>query len=315
MIAGEISMRSVLIRRMTKWWAPVVIVVAVGSAVMWLDTRPTMGQAATYRAPRTPDGRPDLNGLWQAVNAANWDLEDHEPRPSPLPALGARGAIPAGSSVVVGGPIPYKPEARAQKDKNLAQWSVLDPTVKCFLPGIPRSTYMPFPFQIVQGIGADILFAYEFADAMRIVRMNNSPLESPAESWMGWSKGKWDGETLVIEVIDFNDQTWFDSAGNYHSEQLRVTERYTPTGPDHLLYEATITDPKVFTRPWTIRMPLYRRVEENARLHEFKCVEFAEEVMYRPPAEEERLGTSVATGLFQQTLPSWGLGLRLQMGP
>jgi hypothetical protein len=273
-------MQGVLRQLTGRWFVPVLVGMATAATILWIGSRPIMGQGATYRAPRTPDGRPDLNGLWQAVNTANWDLEDHEPRPSPLPALGARGAIPAGSSVVVGGTIPYKREARAQKEKNLAQWAVLDPTIKCFMPGIPRATYMPFPFQIVQGMGSDILFAYEFADATRIVRMNNSTLESPAESWMGWSKGRWDGDTLVIDVTDFNDQTWLDSAGNYHSEQLRVTERYTATGPDHLLYEATITDPKVFTRPWTIRMPLYRRIEENARLHEFKCVEFAEEVMY-----------------------------------
>jgi hypothetical protein len=146
------------------------------------------------------------------------------------------------------------------------------------MPGVPRATYMPFPFQIVQTPG-DILIAYEFADASRVVYMNSTE-ESPVDSWMGWSRGRWDGETLVVDVTAFNDQTWFDSAGNFHSEALHVVERYTRTSPDHLLYEATIEDPKVFTRPWKIRLPLYRRIEANAQLNEFKCVEFVEELMY-----------------------------------
>jgi len=146
------------------------------------------------------------------------------------------------------------------------------------MPGVPRATYMPYPFQIVQ-TPSDILVAYEFASASRIIRMNSEE-RSPAESWMGWSLGRWEGDALVVDVTDFNDQTWFDRAGNFHSDALHVVERYTRTGPDTLTYEATIEDPKVFTRPWTIRMPLYRRQEQNLRLLEYKCVEFTEELLY-----------------------------------
>jgi hypothetical protein len=145
------------------------------------------------------------------------------------------------------------------------------------MPGIPRANYMPYPFQIVQGQN-DILFVYEFATASRIVHMSNHQ-ESPLDSWMGWANGRWEGDTLVIENTGFNDQTWFDRAGNFHSNALKVTERFTPMG-ENLQYEATIDDPDTFARPWTIRMPLYRRLEKNALLQEFKCVEFSEELLY-----------------------------------
>jgi hypothetical protein len=233
---------------------------------------------AAYRAPRTADGKPDLNGIWQAVNTANWNIQDHPAAAGPLPALGAAFSIPGGQGVVEGNEIPYQPEALKKKQENAANWMKLDPEVKCYMPGIPRATYMPYPFQIVQ-TPANILMAYEFASASRVIRMN-SKAKSPTDSWMGWSIGHWDGETLVVDVTDFNDQTWFDRAGNFHSDALHVTERYTRSGPDTLVYEATIDDPKVFTRPWKISMPLYRRLEKNPKIVEYKCVEFAEELLY-----------------------------------
>jgi len=236
------------------------------------------GQTESSSVPRAADGKPDLNGIWEALNTANWDLQEHAPRPSPVASFGARGAIPAGMGFVEGGEIPYQAEAAEQRKQNFDNWFLRDPTIKCFMPGVPRATYMPFPFQIVQG-SKDILLAYEFAEASRVIYMNSTE-ESPADTWMGWSRGHWEGDSLVVDVTSFNDQTWFDSAGNFHSDALHVVERYTPTDRDHLLYEATIEDSKVFTRPWKIRMPLYRHVEENARLLEFKCVEFAEELMY-----------------------------------
>jgi hypothetical protein len=231
-----------------------------------------------YVAPRTADGKPNLNGIWQALNSATWDLEDHAAKMGPLPAMGALGAIPPGLSIVEGGAIPYQPWALAKKKENAANWLALDPVVKCYMPGVPRANYMPFPFQIVQTPEA-ILMAYEFAGATRTVYMNETDA-SPVDSWMGWSRGRWEGETLVIDVTGFNDQTWFDSAGSFHTENLHVVERYTALSPDHLMYEATITDPKVFTRPWNVRMPLYRRIEHQAQLLEFKCVEFTEELLY-----------------------------------
>jgi hypothetical protein len=232
----------------------------------------------TYKAPRTADGRPDLNGIWQANNTAHWDLQDHSARQGPVIALGAAFSIPAGQGVVEGNEIPYQPAALAKKKENQENWLKLDPEIKCYMPGIPRATYMPYPFQIVQ-TPTTILMAYEFASASRIIRMNSKE-EAPVDSWMGWATGRWDGESLVVDVSGFNDQTWFDRAGNFHSEALKVTERYTPTSQDTLLYEATMEDPKVFTRPWKISMPLYRRVERNAQLLEYKCVEFVEELMY-----------------------------------
>jgi len=222
---------------------------------------------------------PDLNGVWQAMGTAHWNLEAHSAEA--LPAfwqLGAIAAIPAGQSYVVDGEIPYLPEALAQREANRAGWPANDPEVKCYHPGIPRATYLPYPFRIVQGVG-DILFAYEFASANRVVHMDEH-VDSPIDSYMGWSNGRWEGETLVVDVTDFNGLTWFDRAGNYHSDALEVTERYTPRGPNHIDYEATITDPNTFSSPWTISMPLYRRVEDNSQILEYKCVEFAEELLY-----------------------------------
>ena len=263
------------------------LAVAAVLALSWQYARPVFGQAQSgvtqrnrpaYRAPRTPDGKPDLNGIWQAVSAAHWDLLDHAAKAGPVVQMGAIGAIQGGLGIVEGGEIPYQPWAAKKQKENAAEWLKLDPVVKCYMPGIPRATYMPYPFQIVQ-TPSHVLFAYEFASASRTVYMGGKD-ESPADTWMGWSNGRWEGETLVINVNSFNDQTWFDHAGNFHSEGLKVEERYTALGPDHLMYEATMDDPKVFTRPWKLRVPLYRRVEANAQLLEFKCVEFVEELMY-----------------------------------
>lgn len=239
---------------------------------------------------------PDINGVWQALNTANWDIRPHAAGPSAIPdRLGALHAVPAGPGVIEGGEIPYQPWAAEKQRENFAgrltrpldratNETTGDPEAKCYMPGVPRATYMPFPFQIVQ-TPEQILIAYEYANATRIVHMSREPV-APALSWMGWSIGRFEGDTLVIEVTDQVDQTWFDRAGNFHSEALVVTERYTPIGPDHLHYEATIEDPEVFTRPWTISMPLYRRIDENAQLMEFKCVEFAEQFMYEHLLED-----------------------------
>jgi hypothetical protein len=238
--------------------------------------------AAPAAAPR-PDriaGKPNFNGVWQAMGSAYWNLEDHSASDlKQFWQLGAIAAIPAGQSVVEGGTIPYLPAALKKRQENMAGWPKTDPEAKCYMPGIPRATYMPYPFQIVQG-QKDILFVYEYASSNRIVHMLTHQ-EPPVDSWMGWSDGKWDGDTLVIDVTGNNDSTWFDRSGNHHSDQLKVTERYQlAPGGNHINYSATITDPKTFSRPWTIRMPLYRRMEPNVQLLEFKCVEFSEELLY-----------------------------------
>jgi len=227
---------------------------------------------------RLPDGKPDLNGIWQALNTANWDLQEHAARTGLVVALGAVGAEPGGPGVVEGGEIPYLPAARDKKKANFENRLTADPEVKCYLPGVPRATYLPYPFQIFHSTEA-IFFAYEYAGAVRNIFLKD-PGPAPADSWMGQSVGHWDGDTLVVDVTGLDDRTWFDRVGDFHSDALHVIERYTPRGPDILWYEATIEDPKVFTRPWKIEMPLYRHVEKDARLMEFKCVEFAEELMY-----------------------------------
>jgi hypothetical protein len=213
------------------------------------------------------------------MNTANWDLRAHAAAQGPVVSLGAEFSIPPGPGVIDGdGEIPYLPAAGQQKKKNFENRLTLDPEVKCYMGGVPRSNYMPYPFQIVQSPKV-IMMAYEFAGAVRSVNMDK-PTEAPADSWMGWSTGHWEGDTLVVLVTDQNDQSWFDRAGDFHSDALKVTERYTPRSTDTLMYEATIEDPKTFSRPWKISMPLYRRAEKNARLLEYKCPEFAEELLY-----------------------------------
>jgi len=215
--------------------------------------------------------KPDLSGIWQAVNTAAWDLQDHS---------GALG-LPPGQGVVEGNEIPYQPWAAAKKQQNFASRRTADPTeANCFLPGVPRATYMPYPFEIVQTPKL-IAITYEFAHALRTIPMEGSAHSDLTDTWMGDSRGRWEGNTLLVDVTNFNDQTWFDQAGNFHSDALHVVERYTLADKDHLLYEATIEDPKVFTRPWKISMPLYRRLERNAKLLEYECVFYLQEERFK----------------------------------
>jgi hypothetical protein len=274
--------------------------IALASAAIALAGARLMQDSAAGQTPgaeilRTADGRPNLNGIWQAVGTAHWNLQDHQARVGPVLELGAAFAVPAGLSVVEGNEIPYQPWAAAKQRENYDNWLTRDPEVKCYLPGLPRATYMPYPFQILQTGSNDILMAYEYASASRVIKMGKAD-PPPVDTWMGQSVGRWEGDTLVVDVTGFNDQTWFDRAGNFHSEALHVVERFTPAGPDRIDYRATIEDSKVFTRPWTIRMPLYRRHDENVQLLEFKCVEFVEELMYghlrKKTGNEKPLGTA-----------------------
>ena len=271
------------------WTAAVLIGAGAATGVLWLSDGPAAGQVQVYRAPRLPGtSHPDLSGIWQAFVTANWSLEDHGADAGPFPTtLGMWGAQPPGQSIVEGGEIPYRPEALAKREANFARRlevdvdnlnTVGDPEAKCYLPGVPRATYMPFPFQIIQSTDR-VVIAYQFANANRTIPIGR-PTEAPIEFWMGWSNGHWDGDTLVVDVTGFHDLSWFDRAGNHHSNELHVVERYTPLSPFHMQYEATIEDPQVFTRPWTISFPLYRRIEEDVKLLEFKCVDLAEEYIY-----------------------------------
>ena len=242
-------------------------------------------KANAFKAPRTKDGKPNLNGIWMSNGMANWDLEPHGPGPSTDPKLGSIYAVPPSVGFVVGGKIPYKPEALKKKQENFAARAKEDPEAKCYMGGVPRANYMPYPFQIVQGAG-DIMISYQYAGAVRNINMLKKAV-APADQWMGTSNGHWEGETLVVDVTALGDQSWFDRSGNHHSDQLKVTERWTLRSPDVLMYEARIEDPETYTEPWTIRVPLYRQQEDGARLLEFKCVVFAEEMLYghlRKPA-------------------------------
>ncbi|HVS23275.1 MAG TPA: hypothetical protein VMU03_06080 [Gammaproteobacteria bacterium] len=228
-------------------------------------------------AKRTATGKPDISGVWEALSAAYWNLEDHAATFGPVAALGAQGAVPPGVGVVKGR-IPYLPAALAQRDANYKNRLATDPEVKCFLPGVPRATYMPQPFQILE-TDTDIIIAYQYASGVRTIVMKEHG-EAPVDSWMGWSNGHWDGDVLVVDVTGQIGQSWLDRAGNFATASLHVVERYIPQGPDHIWYEATLEDPAVYSAPWTISLPLYRHVEPNAQLLEFKCEEFAEEVLY-----------------------------------
>jgi hypothetical protein len=263
--------------------------VASGAAVVSILALTAAAQAPTYKAARLAGtDRPNLHGLWQALTEANWDIQAHAAQPGP-PQFGALYAEPAGPGIVEGNEIPYQPWAMARKKENFekrltrvntdgVRLEPLDPEAKCYLPGVPRANYMPFPFEIIQG-DKKILVAYEFASASRLITLDKAG-PAPVESYMGWSNGRWDGDTLVVDVTGMNDKTWFDRAGNFHSDALHVVERWTPAGPDVLQYEATIEDPKVFTRPWKMSFPLYRRLDRNAQFLEFKCVPFSEELVY-----------------------------------
>ena len=213
---------------------------------------------------RTADGHPDLSGFWQAMNTANYDVQSHS----------AQKDLPAGLGVVEGNELPYQPSALAKKKENAANRQTLDTEAKCFLPGVPRIMYMPHPFQVVQTPGT-IMMLFEYAHATRNIFMNKPHPRGPIEWWMGDSRGHWEGDTLVVDVVHFNDQTWFDRAGNFHSEALHVVERYTLMDQDHLNFTATVEDPKVFTRPWTMNMVFYRHTEPNFQLLDYECYAFA----------------------------------------
>lgn len=225
-------------------------------------------------------GKPNLNGIWQAMNTANWNLEAHSAQKIQSQwQLGALFAIPAGKSVVVGGKIPYLPEALKKRDEERAQWPKSDPETFCYLPGVPRATYMPYPFQIVQG-GRDILMVYTYGSANRTIHMGKHE-EPPVDSWMGRSEGHWEDDTLVVVTTGFNGRARLDRAGNHFSPALKVTERFKLESPNVIRYEATLEDPQTYSAPWTLRMPLYKHVEENAELLELKCVPFVEELLYK----------------------------------
>jgi hypothetical protein len=235
---------------------------------------PAAGQAArSSTIPRARSGSPDLSGIWLTMSTAAWDIQDHS----------AQKGIPAGQGIVEGNDIPYQEWALAKRKDNYEHRATLDPEAHCYLPGVPRGTYMPFPFQIVQ-VKDMVTILYEYVHATRYIYLNGS--QHPANQfdlWMGDSRGRWDGDTLVVDLDHFNDQTWFDRAGNFHSDALHEIERYTLTDADHINYTVTIEDPKVFTSPWNMSTVLYRRKEKNVQLLDYECYGFDFEKYYPYP--------------------------------
>jgi hypothetical protein len=260
---------------------PVAVVVSMLLSSGCAPEQPTggSGEPQIDSIPRAYDGHPDLSGIWQAIGTAHWNLEDHQASGGPA-MLGALGATPPGKGVVAGGEIPYQDWAAAQRAQNFENRFQEDPEAKCYLPGVPRATYMPYPFQILQGTGK-IMIVYGVAEANRTIHMDKEqPQMAPIDTWMGRSHGRWEGDTLVVDAAGFNGQAWLDRAGNFASNTLKVEERYKLLNENAMRYEATLEDPAVFTEPWTISLPLYRRLEEDAEVLEYKCVEFSEDLLY-----------------------------------
>jgi hypothetical protein len=283
--------------------ATVAIAAAAVATVVTLNVSRASGQqpaSSTVPVPASHpriDGKPNMSGVWQALNEANWDLEAHAARAgmitqpgvypfdyarvpaAPVVALGSAAGVPASLGVVQDdGTIPYKPEALAAKKENIEHWIDRDPELKCYLPGIPRAMYLPYPFEITQSTNK-VELSYAFTNAARTIHLDKVE-DPPADTWMGHSLGHWEGDTLVVNVNSFNDKTWLSRAGDFHSDALKVTERFTLMTPDAIWYEATIDDPNVFTRTWRIAMPLYRRLEPNIQLLEYQCIPFVDEFMY-----------------------------------
>jgi hypothetical protein len=246
------------------------MVVVATAALSGPPSATGQGTTAPSILPRTLEGKPDFSGVWQAMNTAAWDIQDHS----------AQQGIPAGQGVVEGGELPYQPWAVARKKENFANRIVVDTESKCYLPGVPRIMYMLFPFQFVQ-MPTQVAILFEYAHAVRNIFVNGT-MHPPGhiDFWMGDSRGQWEGDTLVVDVIHFNDETWFDKAGNFHSEALHIVERFTLMGPDHINYEVTVEDPKVFTRPWKMSMILYRHKEKNFQMLEYECYTFPDNAYY-----------------------------------
>jgi hypothetical protein len=232
------------------------------------------GQAAAPTIPRTADGKPDFSGIWQVLDdSTNKNVEPHA----------ASYGVRAGQGAIVDPPdglIPYLPAALPKRQENFRK-RAQDPVAYCWKPGVPRITYIPFPFQVTQTPNW-IQLTYEFVHSHRNVYLNNSEHLPGIDFYNGDSRARWDGDTLVVDVKNINDDptrpTWFDSVGNYHSDQLHVVERWTFDGPDHIVYRATMEDPKVFARPWTIEVLLYRHKEKNFRIMEYECQVFKEKL-------------------------------------
>ncbi len=232
----------------------IALIVVLGAAV----SAPGQTKAGSYSPPRLSDGKPDLNGIWEVHAKVDADLE---------------GKI-GGKNIIVDPPdgkIPYKPEALAQRKTNNQNRAGADPMSKCWMPGVPRLMYVAYPFQIVESPNQPVIpILSQYVHIVRNIQMQGEHLDG-LDNWLGDSRGHWEGDTLVVDVTNFNDQTWLDAAGNYHSGDLHVVERFTRTAADTITYEATISDPTVLTRPFKISVPLTRHTEKNFQILEYEC--------------------------------------------
>lgn len=224
--------------------------------------------------PRAADGHPDFSGIWQTLSEADYDLEPH---------AGRRDAPPS-AGVIAEGTIPYLPAALEHRKKNFDSRATEDPQRRCFVLGVPRGVYYPAPFQIFQR-AEDLTLIHQFGNQVRVIHKDGSlhPQELHKELWLGDNRAHWEGDTLVNDVTDVNDETWLDRAGNYHSEQLHVVERWQFVDKDTIRYRATLEDPKVYSRPWSIEVLLNRRRDPGFRLIEDYCytLEYADHYPHR----------------------------------
>lgn len=231
---------------------------------------------ASAELPRTTTGHPDFSGIWQTLSAADASLEGQ----------GTRRDAPPARGVVVDGPIPYQEWALAQRADNFARRRHADPAGQCFSLGTPRGIYYPEPFQILQR-DRDLTLLFQRGFRARTIHTNGSlHPEGPIGFWFGDSRARWENDTLVVDVVDFNGETWLDSAGNFHSDQLRVTERWRLLDENTLAYEATLEDPAVYTRPWTISLQLHRIREPGFQLIENTCYTLDYDDYYPVPATD-----------------------------
>ena len=281
---------------MQRFWkyaacAAAILLVAPGAALAQGAKAPAKakataaaGTAAKGRSngPAVLGGHPNLNGVWQVLSVADWDPRPHDAGQAPAGAteLGALEAVPPGLGVLVGDTdIPYKAEARAQYESNKKSAPKADPEAACYLPGIPRATYIEHPFQIIQAADGDMLMAYQYAAANRLIKMQKVAVP-PIDTWMGTSYGEWEGSTLKVVTLSQNGMTWLDRVGDYLSPNATVTERFTLMDHDHIRYQVTVDDPSVYSKAWKMEMVLYRRVEPNAQILDFRCVPFADLLVY-----------------------------------
>jgi hypothetical protein len=247
------------------------MLVAGGIAALALAAaaQTVQGQRATsFSPPRLWDGTtPDFRGIWQVRDTAYANVEGHV----------AEKGLAAARSIIVdppNGKIPYRPEALAQRQENYRRRATSDPSLKCYQAGVPRATYLPSPLQILQSPG-NFAIVYQENHAFRVFHPDTRPHFEAADWWMGDTRYRWSGDTLVADVAALTDQLWLDQAGNFHSTEVHIVERYRMTGPDRLEYEARVEDPIVYSRPWTLRTVLHRVTERGARIIEDECLEDA----------------------------------------